>query len=210
MSETLVPVAPVTPLLPGLFAAIGDAITARLQLAFPPSLFRFKDLPPAFTPEVWRSLTEGNQPMIGLGFVGVKPISDTRVARGVAQFMLLIAKRGERTTRSLWYGDAQGAGVLAYAATAWAVLQGFNACTGPVDVASMNNTVAEAWKDNSAVIALDLRVPVTVQLADAISDPGIGIFETLVAQWNVPTPVGATVIAGSEDTYASEWDNPNV
>jgi hypothetical protein len=208
VSET-VPATQVAPLLPGLFAAIGDAITARLQVAFPPSLFRFKDLPPAFTEAVWDSLTSGNQPMLGLGFVGVTPTAETRVAQGVAKFMLLIALRGERTTRSLWYGDAQGGGVLAYAATAWALLEGFNACAGAVHVASINNTVADAWRKNSAVIALDLRVPVTVALPDGITPPSIGIFETLAEQWNVPTPVGGA-ITGSEDTYTSEWDNPNV
>jgi hypothetical protein len=186
-------------------AAQGRAIAARLQLAFPASLFQFKYMPANADRKAWQSLTQGNQPFLGLGFVGVAPKMDGRIFLGVASWMLLLSVRqATGTPRSLFYGDAQGIGVLKMAGVAVAVLQGFNAATGAVEVRKVSNAVSEAWADDCAVIALDLAVPLRITLADTIQNPGCGIFEEMAETWNFPTANGST------DVFTSDWENPNV
>lgn len=201
MSEA---VTPVSPLLPGPLAEQGFAIAERLQLAFPPAKFQFKYLPANIDRAGWKEITQGNQPFIGLGFVGVSPTGEGKVFEGVASWMLLVAIRRQGTPRSRFYGDAQGLGVLVMATAAASVLQGFVAATGSVTIAKIANAVAEAWSDDSAVISLDLRIPLQLPLAEAITKPdGLGIFEALATTWNVPTDGGST------DIYTSDWENPN-
>jgi hypothetical protein len=204
---TTVPQTPVAMLDFDLISAQGKAIAARLQTVFPPSLFQFKYLPPnpGGDRKAWASLVQGNQPFLGLGFVGVSPVADNPVFNGIASWMLLLAVRqAAGTPKTLFFGDAQGIGVLKMGFVATAILQGFNAATGAVSVAKMSNAISDAWSDDSAVLGLDLRVPLTIKLSDAIAKPGDGLFEELNTIWNVPVP------NGSQDIYSSDWENPNV
>lgn len=202
MSEA---VTPVSPLLPGPLAEQGFAIAARLQLAFPPSKFQFKYLPASIDRASWKEITQGNQPFIGLGFMGVSPTGEGKVYEGIASWMLLVAIRRQGTPKSRFYGDAQGLGVMVMATAAASVLQGCVAATGSITVGKIANAIAEAWSDDSAVVSLDLRIPLRLPLADAITKPGgLGLFEAMETTWNEPTSTG-----GSTDTYTSDWENPN-
>ena len=203
MSEA---VTPVSPLAPGPLAMQARAIAARLQLVFPPSKFHFKYLPAAINKDVWRDLTQGNQPFIGLGFANFSPTTEGAVLGGVASWMVLTAIRRVGQPASRLFGDAQApVGVLAMATAAAGVLQGFVAHTGSVTVGKIANTASEAFTDDSTVISIDLRVPMTLNVAELITRPdGLGIFEELSTTWNEPTASG-----GSTDIYTSDWENPN-
>jgi hypothetical protein len=188
--------------------AQGKAISARLQLGFPPALFQFKFLPANAGADkaVWKNLTQGNQPFLGLGFGGIVPKTDGRIFMGVASWMLLVSVRmNNGTPKSLFYGDKQGIGALKMAAAAASLLHGMNAATGTLTVAKIANSVSDAWAEDHAVIALDLLVPLTLRVDEAILKPdGLGLFEELLTVWNVPGPQGGV------DTYSSDWENPNV
>jgi hypothetical protein len=203
MSEAVTRVSPIPH---GLLGRQGLAIAALLQLVFPPSLFQFKYLPANIDRAGWKEITQGNQPFLGLGFVNVMPKGEAdSVFNGVASWMLLTAVRRQGTPKSRFYGDAQGIGVLDMALAAVAVLHGQVAGTGSISVAKVANAVAEAWSEDSAVISLELKIPLTINMADAFTKPGgLGVFEELATTWNVPTDAG-----GSTDTYTSDWENPN-
>jgi hypothetical protein len=195
---------PVSQVLPGPLVAQATAITARLQLAFPPSLFRFKYLPARIDKSAWNDLTTGNQPFLGLGFRGFVPRQNARVLNGVAAWSLLCAVRRGGSPKDRYIGDTLGTGVLSMVPIAAAVLQGFVAATGSVEVTKITNVAADEWGGDSAIMELSLEVPVTFSLDEAIGNPATGIFKELAATWNVPTP------AGGVDIYESDWENPNV
>jgi hypothetical protein len=195
----------VTPAPFGPFNEARDAIVRRLQIAFPPSKFKYADMPADVTPEIWLNMTQANQPFLGMGFIGWTPSSESKLITGVAKFMLFIAVRGDqRTAQSLYYGDAQGSGVLQFAGVAAALLNGAPTPPGSVMVAGINSAIHPAWKQNSAVVALELRVAMAMVTAAMITAPsGLGMFEEMATTWNVPVP------NGSVDTYSSDWNNPN-
>ena len=152
-------------------------------------------------------MTQGNQPFLGLGFVGVVPTGDGVVFTGIASWMLLVVVRQNAgTPKTLFYGDAApgSIGALKMAAVAAAMLQGFVAATGSVTVKKISNAVSDAWSDDCAVLALDLQVPVRLELDDVITAPALGLFTELAETWNFPGP------EGSQDMFTSDWENPNV
>ncbi len=197
--------APASPIIPGFWVKQGQAIQARLQVAFPATLFHFKVLPPRITAQSWGKLTNGNQPFIGLGFNGfrVKSHAGGKLV-GETSWTVLTAVRRDGRVDSRYYGDGFGIGALTMAEVATAVLNNAAAATGKIEIASVANVAADDWGDDAVIIKIDLAVPVTMSLADEILAPaGLGWFDVMASTW------GWSAQDGTKASYDSEWNNPN-
>ena len=203
MSE--VAATPLSLILPGALVTQGRAIAAMLGEVFPPSLYQFKYLPAKLNKVSWGHLTQGNQPFLGLGFDVIKPTTSGGVFSGVASWVLLAAVRANGTPQQRFYGDPQGIGVLSIATVAISVLQGRVAGgTGTIEVKAVMNVDAEEWSADSAVIGINLEIPLRLPLYDAVIKPAdLGLFKEMLSTWAIPTP------EGSADIFTSDWTNPN-
>ncbi len=199
--------APCAPVVPGPFVQQGLAIQARLQLAFPPTKFYFKVLPPRIDAKKWARLTQGNQPFVGLGFNGFVPRKEVSgVLRGDASWMVLTAVRRDSTTdEARYYGDAFGIGALTMAPVAAAILHGYVCAGGTAQVDRLANVAADEWGDDAVICQVDLRIPTDLPLADMIINPGgAGWFGEMIDTWSW------TVADGTAGSSTSVWKNPNV
>lgn len=196
---------PASPLIPGLFVEQGLAIEARLKGTFPPSLFHFKILPPKITAKSWGELMQGNQPFIGLGFNAFAPKPDNAKLTGLASWSVLTAVRMKQATdKARYYGDSQGIGALTMAVVAAPLLHNFVAGTGTTVVRGVSNVAADDWGDDCVIMKIDLVVPVTLALGEAIVRPdGLGWFGSMVSTWDWTTQ------DGSQGGYISDWENTN-
>lgn len=198
--------APASPIIPGNFVQQGLSIQERLQVPFPPSLFTFRVLPPRVNAKVWGKLVTGDQPFIGLGFDGFRPGAGTTSAalRGDAAWVVITSVRhGQATDRSRYYGDKYGIGALTVAEVAASVLHNHNAPSGRVQVNGLAN-VATDWDDDAVIVKLDLTIPTTLQLDNAILQPaGLGWFDVLASQY------AWAAQNGDQATYYNQWSNPN-
>lgn len=197
---------PASPIIPGFLVAQGEAIRKRLQIPFPPSLFMFKVLPPRIDARKWATLTSGNQPFIGLGFVGFRPGERTGgPLQGAASWTVLVAVRhAQATDASRYYGDVYGIGALTLAEVASSVLHNHAAPGGKISVQAVTNIAADEWGDDTVIIKIDLSIPLTLPLYNAIIQPdGLGWFDVLSSQW------GWAAQDGTNASFTSEWDNPN-
>jgi hypothetical protein len=196
----------VAPLFPGPLANIANAIQAQLQLGFPPSLFQFKFLPGKLDKAAWSKLTQFNQPFIGLGFGGITTVANGRAPLiGQSKWTLVVAvRRSNISPGVLFYGDAQGPGVTLLATTAMSLLHGFNCDTGTALVESCSNIAPDEFGEDSALIAINFSVPLTLDLPETITPPALNLFEENSETWNWPAG------AGSTDFTTSDWINPNV
>lgn len=198
--------APASPVLPGPLVAQGNAIIARLAQVFPSTLFHFKFLPPKIDRAKWSMLQQGNQPFIGLGWNGVVPDKgDLPFLMGQNSWTLLVAVRAQGADLVRYFGDANGPGVMGLAAVAAAVLHRAPLATGAGQVTKISNVVADEWSGDAAIAAIDLLVPVSLPLHEAIIAPdGIGWFGVLAESWAAANNDGGTA------AYTSDWENPNV
>lgn len=211
MSQTLSTPSPqrtaaASPIVPGFFVQQGLSIQERLQISFPPSLFMFQLLAPRIDARKWGELTQGNQPFIGLGFNGLQTGARTGGAlQGDASWTVIVAVRnGDATDRSRYYGDRFEIGALTMAEVAAAVLHNYRTPTGTLNVHRLTNVVADDWGHDSVIVKIDLTVPVTLRLDNAILQPdGLGWFDVLANDW------GWSSQDGSPANYESQWSNPN-
>jgi hypothetical protein len=190
----------------GPFVAQGLAIQARLQTVFPAKRYYFKVLPPKLNARKWGELTQGNQPFLGLGFNGfLLGKMEQRELVGQASWMVLVAvRRASATDQERYFGDKQGLGALTLASVVAPLLNGFLAATGTVVVTGVQNVAADDWGDDAVIIKVDLLVPATLRLSEAITAPGgLGLFEEMASTWNWPAQ------DGTAGTFTSTWDNPN-
>jgi hypothetical protein len=197
-----------TPLLPGPLTLQARAIIDRLQIVFPPSYYEFQYLPANITGKHWESIVQGNQPMLGLAFLGLAPVGENPVMNATAMWMVLCSVRraGKPQDRFLSgkIGGKPVIGALDFASTAVALLHRANLGTGTGLVTKVTNAVSEAWAGDSAVMSIDLRIPLTLPAAGAFTTPeGLGLFQQLSTQWNEKEP------GGGVDTYSSVWVDQN-
>ncbi len=209
MSETAAPAqrtAPASPIIPGIFVKQGEAIQARLQVAFTPAWCHFEVLPPRLTRNVWDKITQGNQPFLGLGFNGFKPTGSLgKPLMGEVSWTVITAiRRNSATHMGRYYGDKYGIGALTMAEVAAALLTGYGAPGGTVKVVAIANVAADDWGEDSVIMKIDLLIPVKLRLGDEILAPeGLGWFDVLATTW------GWSAQDGTHASFNSEWDNPN-
>jgi hypothetical protein len=195
----------ITQIVPGRLVLQYQAILARLALVFPATKFQTRMLPPKIDKSVWKTLTQGNQPFLGLGFKGF--VNQKREASELAVFAswtLLVAVRASGTVETRYLGDTLSVGLLTLAPIAAALLHGWTINhAGTLLVTGMTHVAADEWTDDQAIMQIDFVVPMTLNFGSVMDVSDVGFFQTLAETWQV-TPDG-TLTA----TYTSEWDNPN-
>lgn len=173
---------------PGPLECIGTALTARLQLAFPPTVFEHAIMPARLTPQAWEKLTR-RVPFVGLGWNQVDAAPDLqRKFRGVSRWTLYLVTRNASGEIGRYFGDAQGPGLFQMVQVATAILQGADIDgIGTASVHQASNAVAEGWEAGNAVIAaVDIEVPVDLGLADVFDGGGMDVdaFLTDAITWD--------------------------
>lgn len=183
-------------ILPGTLAVIGRALEARLQAAFPLSLFQHSFVPAKLDQKEWGKLTE-RTPSVALGWNDADNSKNAgRLFAGESTWSVFLVTKNNNSISARYFGDTQGQqwapGLFAMAQVAIAVLHGLTIpSVGSVTVKRASNAYAEGWNDNMAMCVIDLAVDTTIALVDAVSAPGdLGLFETLATLWNLASPVG--------------------
>lgn len=203
MSSRLPIPASVQALLPGPMHIIGRAIQARLQAAFPLTLFQHSVVPAKLDAKAWAKLTSVT-PFIGLGWNEMSPARDAgRLFDGQSTWSVFLVAKNNFSVGDRYFGDTQGQqnapGLFAMTQVAIAVLHGMSVPEiGTVMVARASNAYGEGWDENMATCVIDLSVSTVIKPIDAVTQPGdLGLFETLNTVWNLGSPVGD--LAGTDE-----------
>lgn len=176
----------VSAVAPGILAAIGSAVRARLELGFPPSRFEHQFMPAKISQAEWKSLMR-RTPFVGLGWNALDPTRDVgRLFTGESHWSLFLATRNSASIRGRYFGDAQGPGLFPLVTAAVAMLHGWTIPEiGSVAVTKAANVYAEGWEDESAIAAVDFCVATVIPVAGAVTAPwDLGTFEELGITWN--------------------------
>lgn len=188
--------ASVQAIMPGPLNIIARALQARLQAAFPLSLFQHDFVPAKLDAKAWAKLTT-RTPFIGLGWVEVAPVRDVgRLFTGESIWSVFLVAKNNYSIGARYFGDAQGQqdapGLFAMTQVAIAVLHGMKIQgVGSVSVTRASNIYGEGWDESMASCLIDLSVSTTIATIDAVTPPGdLGLFETLNTVWNLASPVG--------------------
>ncbi len=158
MSETTT--APMAPYWDGgPVASAINGVTALLQGAFPPTLFRYRTVQPRMTAQRWAELANAT-PMIGISLAGWNPTSESGgLFRGdvvLAVFLLVKQARPE----DLQTGTKTMPGVSAMMNVAVQTLHAKRiAGIGSVQVRGVSNQEAAGWVDDrTAIVTLTVAV----------------------------------------------------
>ena len=176
-------------LQPGPLAAMGDALTARLQLVFPPAKFSHEVVPAKLDAREWKTLTR-RTPFVGLGWNDIDNAAGARLFDGVARWTVFLVTKNPSNARSRYWGDALAPGLFSMVHGAVAGLNGFSMPgLGSASVMRSSNLYAEGWDDNDmAMAAVDVTVTLSFGLADIFSLPdGLDDFMTEATTWAFDT-----------------------
>lgn len=188
--------ASVQAIMPGPLNLIGRALQARLQAAFPLSLFQHDFVPAKLDAKAWGKLTS-RTPFVGVGWNDVAPSREAgRLFSGFSGWSVFLVAKNNYSIGARYFGDLQGQqdapGLFAMTQVAVAILHGLKIpAVGSVAVVRASNAYGEGWDENMATCVIDLSVNTTIALIDAVTPPGdLGLFETLNTVWNLASPVG--------------------
>lgn len=180
--------------------SLGQALAARLQLAFDPKLFVHAIMPARLDARAWTELTR-RTPFVGLAFNDMIAAPDMqRRFRGATRWSVYLVVRNAAGPAGRYFGDAQGPGLLAMIQAATAMLQGTtlsdasSAGLGSVSVHQAANAVAEGWEDGAAAIAaLDLQVPIDITLDTTLDAAGLDAdaLKTTAITWDFLPATGS-------------------
>lgn len=179
---------------PGPLQLMGDALTTRLKLVFPPARFQHDIVPAHLNAKEWRRLTH-RTPFIGLGWNDIEANPEGgRPFDGHARWTVFLVTKNARGTHERYWGDALAPGLFAMVHAAIAVLNGYTIPDiGTAEATRSANLYAEGWDDDAmAMASIDLSVGISFGLADILSAPAdMGLFHTLGISWDFP-PSAAT------------------
>ena len=175
---------------PGPLQATGIAIQDRLRLVFPERRFVHAWMPPKVNAKDWTRLLR-RLPFVGLGWSDADPIKAApRVFAGESGWTVFLVAENKAGPRNLYFGDAQGPGLFDMVHAAVAILHGHTIPgVGTVFVTKTGNAFAENWDgDDTAMAAVDLRVGLTLPLADAVSGVAETVLATIGIAWSWGEP----------------------
>ena len=171
MSETL------TLVTPGPLARTAQAITARLQLAFPPGKFQHALVPAKLNEKTLMQMSV-KTPYVGLGWNVVEGDKDSsRLFRGETHWTVFLLTKNAAGVAHRYFGDKQGPGLFTMVEACTAVLHGWTEPgLGTAFVERAGNLYAEGWDaDGLAMAGVDFTITYTLPageiLAGAASDP---------------------------------------
>jgi hypothetical protein len=163
-----------------------DAISARLQLVFPPARFQHEMMPAKITAKTWGRLT-ARTPFIGLGWNTVEGDRDTsRLFRGETHWTAFLVAKNVAGTRLAYVGDRQGPGLFSMVEAATAVLHGWTLPDiGTCFVSRAGNLYAEGWDaDDAAMAGVDFTIGCTWPAADPLDGAAGDPLTTLGIVWD--------------------------
>ncbi len=139
-------------------------LQARLQIAFPPSVFTFDVMPTRITQASWAQVVR-RTPFVGLGWNSAENKGGSTFA-GAAHFSVFLVVKNEAGERGRLMGDSQGSGLFQVVQAAILVLNGFKvpdladpgATVGTCLVRLASNAGVEWAAENMAVAVIDVDV----------------------------------------------------
>ena len=180
MSESL------TLVTPGPLSRTAQAITARLQLAFPPGKFQHALVPAKLNEKTLLQMSV-KTPYVGLGWNVVEGDKDSaRLFRGETHWTVFLLTKNAAGVAHRYFGDKQGPGLFTMVEAATAVLHGWTVPgIGTAFVERAGTLYAEGWDaDGLAMAGVDFTIgatwPAAEVLAGAASDP----LQTLGIEWD--------------------------
>lgn len=187
----------------GPLAKAGEAIRARLELAFPPAKFEHHWMPARLDREVWEQLTR-RTPMIAVGFNGFRKPETISSLNVISEWSVYVTTKNPSGQRNVLFGDKLAPGQLDLAGIGAAILHGFTIpAIGTIQVQSVANAMVEDYKEAGlSITAIELAVPVDLSLAKVLRGAGLRP-ETLTGeaiQWSFD---GATVTDDITNTGTS-------
>ena len=177
----------ITLVSPTLLAQTSDALIARLQVCFPPTLFTHNLVPAKVTPLAWKILTR-RCPFVGLGWDTISESDNARLFNGQSHWTAFFVTKNVSGIRGRVYGDELGPGLFTMIEAGVAMLHGFTIPgIGSVQVKAANNVSVDGWEDDEmAVGTVNFDVGYTLAKRDAltldVNDDGY--FDTLGIDWN--------------------------
>lgn len=174
-------------------------INARLDLAFPASVFARPIVPPRLTGEVWRELTR-RTPLVGVGWNAVEPQRpQSRSLNATSKWTVFLVARNAGGPAQRFLGDALGPGLFDMVCAAAAVLNGTTiAGVGTAFVSGITNTVGVDWDMENLVLAcLDLDVGVSVPQAPELLGTATDGPLTLGITWVLPDGTTENISTGA-------------
>ncbi len=206
MSAALSAVIPdLTMVSPGPLQLTGYALQQRLRLVFPERRFVHAWMPPRVGKEDWKRLLR-RPPFVGLGWADADPIKQSpRLFTGESGWTVFLVTKNQAGPEQLYRGDAQGPGLFDMVHAAIAILHGHSIPgVGTVSVVKAGNAFAENWDgDDTAMAAIDLRVGLTLALADAVSGVPETVLSTIGIDWSWTTTLGGVPQIEQSDTIST-------
>ena len=193
---------------PGVLQLTGDAITARLQLVFPPARFQHSFIPAKLTTPVWSRLTT-KTPFVGVGWNALEGDKEqSRIFDGESTWTVFLCTKNASGHRPRFFGDQQAPGLFSMVHAAVAVLHGWTldgVGTGFVDRAA--NAYSDGWDmDDMAIASIEFRMGASLTVGDALTGVDVEPHATIANSWNFGdgTPLAANAPADFASTDTLE------
>lgn len=163
---------------------IADALTARLRLAFPETLFQIALMSPVPSMRELEQ-TVSRPPFLGLAFTGFDANGASRALRGTANWRALLVCENSSSADARYRGDDRGIGMFGMTAAAAALLHGWTIPdVGEVRVIRQDAVDVGEWSANGfALMALDLQVSFLLSPAVSLDD-----LIRINTTWDLPGP----------------------
>lgn len=160
------------PLSTGPLPKTARALTDRLKLVFPPTLFTHRFMPAKLTAKDWMQLTQ-RTPFVGLGWTEIEPIdTPDRDIRGESRWTVFLVAKNAAGIEARYFGDERAPGLFSMVQAAAALLHGFTIDgAGSASVTKIGNLYAEGWDaDDSAIAGIDVSVGFDMTLPEAVAN----------------------------------------
>ncbi len=182
---------------PGPLSTIAQALDARLQQAFPTTLFAHDFVPGKITPAVWKYLTR-RLPFVGIGWTDLGDGNNRRFFDGKSRWSVILAIKNPSGPGARYFGDALGPGLFSLAEAATVLLHGYTIPEiGSVAVLRVSDVYVDGFADDDmAMCAIDLEVSTAMRVADVLTNiPNTtDWFNTLQIEWNAANWDGSTTV----------------